>query len=84
MANAITAVRALLSLMLLFCPTMSPLFYAVYFFAGITDIFDGCIARKTGSDSELGAKLDTAADFVFVCICLFKFLPVLAMPEWIY
>lgn len=47
-------------------------------------MLDGWIARRTGSTSELGAKLDTAADCVFVVVCLIKLLPVLAIPLWIY
>ena len=30
---------------------------------------DGAIARRTKSDSELGAILDTIADIVFVAVC---------------
>lgn len=35
---------------------------AVFVLAGITDAFDGLIARQTGQKSELGAWLDPAAD----------------------
>ena len=33
-------------------------------FCGLTDMIDGTVARKTGSDSKFGARLDTVADFV--------------------
>ena len=47
-------------------------------------MIDGPVARKTGTVSELGAKLDTAADFVFVAVCLWKLLPILAVPLWLW
>ena len=33
-------------------------------------MIDGLVARKTGTVTEFGAKLDTAADFVLVAVCL--------------
>ena len=47
-------------------------------------MIDGPVARKTGTVSELGAKLDTAADFVFVAVCLWKLLPGLSVPLWLW
>ena len=40
--------------------------------------------RKTGTVSEFGSRLDTAADIVFVAVCLIKLLPVLHVPGWLY
>jgi len=45
---------------------------------------DGWVARKTNTVSEFGAKLDTIADIVFVIVCLFKLLPVMDIPVWLY
>ena len=84
MANIITFIRILLSLFLLFCPVFSPAFIVLYIAAGITDMIDGAIARKTNTVSEFGSKLDTSADFVFVAVCLMKLLPVLHVPVWLY
>ena len=47
-------------------------------------MIDGAVARKTGTVSEFGSKLDTAADIVFIVVCLVKLLPVLHIPVWIY
>ena len=44
---------------------------------------DGTIARKTGSVSDFGSKLDTAADFVLVTVCMIKMIPVLDIPIWL-
>lgn len=83
-ANLITGVRILCSIALLFCQPFSPPFIVLYLIAGITDMTDGAMARKTNTTSELGAKLDTAADFVFVAVCLWKLLPSLAVPLWLW
>lgn len=84
MANAITISRIVSSLILLLCPTLSASFYCVYVLTGITDFLDGFIARRTHTTSQLGAKIDTIADTIFVVVCLIKFLPEIRFPLWIY
>ena len=84
MANIITIIRILCSIALLFCPVFSAVFYTLYITAGISDMVDGWVARRTHTASELGAKLDTIADIVFVIVCLVKLLPVLDIPNWLY
>lgn len=84
MANLITAIRILCSIALLFCAALSPWFYALYITAGVSDMVDGWVARKTNTVSDLGSKLDTVADIIFVSVCLVKLLPVLHLPVWIY
>lgn len=84
MANIITCIRILCSIAILFCPAFSAAFYSLYISAGLTDIMDGWVARKTNTASEFGAKLDTMADIVFVIVCLFKLLPVMDIPVWLY
>lgn len=84
MANLITSCRILLSLLLLFFPALSPGFYGLYLAAGLSDMLDGFVARRTNSASPLGAKLDSMADLVFLAVCLIKLLPVLALPVWLW
>jgi CDP-diacylglycerol--glycerol-3-phosphate 3-phosphatidyltransferase len=84
MANTITFFRIAVSIVLLFCPVFSPAFYVFYIVAGVSDMLDGFVARKTDTVSKLGARLDTMADFVFVVVCLIKLLPVLHIPAWLY
>ena len=84
MANVITVIRIVCSIILLFCRPLSPWFNALYITAGISDIFDGIIARQTNTASELGSKLDTIADFVFTAVCLVKLIPVLEFRPWMY
>jgi Phosphatidylglycerophosphate synthase len=83
MANIITGIRIICSIALLFCPVLSPEFYALYITAGFSDIADGAVARKTGTVSEFGSKFDTAADFVLVAVCLIKLIPVIHVPNWL-
>ena len=75
-ANIITASRILFSVLLLFLPVLGAGFYVTYLLCGITDMIDGTIARKTGTVSEFGARLDTVADLVFLSVSLTKFLPI--------
>ena len=84
MANCITIIRILLSVGLLFCPALSPSFFALYLLAGLTDMIDGPVARKTHTATAFGAKLDTAADILFAAVCLVKLLPVLNIPLWMF
>ncbi len=83
MANTITAVRIVCSIALLFFPVFSPAFYTLYIVAGISDMTDGTVARKTGTVSEFGSKLDTGADFVLVVVCLIKLIPIIRAPIWL-
>ena len=84
MANIITILRILCSIAILFCPVFSVAFYSLYITAGLTDMIDGWVARKTNTVSEFGAKLDSVADFVFVVVCLAKLLPIMDFPTWLY
>ena len=83
MAHIITGVRIVCSIALLFFPVFSPAFYTLYIVAGVSDMVDGPIARKAGTASDLGSKLDTAADFLLVAVCLIKMIPVLDIPLWL-
>lgn len=56
------------------------MFCVLYAITGISDILDGFIARQTGTESETGAKLDTAADMAFTIACMFKLIPLLNLP----
>ena len=47
-------------------------------------MIDGTIARKTGTVSPLGARLDTVSDFVFMFVCVVRILPRMRLPVWIW
>ena len=84
MANIVTGARILLSVLMLFVPVMSPGFWAVYTAAGLSDMLDGPIVRRTRTASDLGARLDTLADMAFAAACLIRLLPVLTIPAWLW
>ena len=77
LADSMTALRILASGCLLVLPMGSVWFLAVYTLAGLTDALDGWVARKTGTSSEFGARLDSIADLLFYGILLFRLFPVL-------
>ncbi|MBO7478104.1 MAG: CDP-alcohol phosphatidyltransferase family protein [Salinivirgaceae bacterium] len=83
LANAITTVRILCSAAILFCNALTPTFFALYVAAGVSDIADGWVARRTNTASEFGSKFDTAADTVFVIVCLIKLIPAIDIPVWL-
>ncbi len=68
MANVITGIRILVSAALLLCSVFSPILYAMYLIAGLSDMADGIVARKTNSVSEFGSRFDSIADFVFAAV----------------
>ena len=37
-------------------------FFAVYTITGFSDVLDGWLARKTGTESDFGAKLDSISE----------------------
>lgn len=83
-ANIVTGLRIVFSLIMLYFPVFSPGFYACYLPAGITDMVDGTIARKLGTESEFGEKLDTIADIIFAAAALYKLLPVMVLSTGIW
>ena len=84
MANIITCCRILFSVFLLWTSPFSFLFYVWYLMAGLTDMMDGIVARKTNTVSHFGSKLDTFADFIFFIICFLKIYPCLQFTNWIW
>jgi len=83
-ANILTGCRILGSILLLFFPAFSAAFYIIYLFCGFSDMVDGTIARKTNSTSRFGSQLDTIADLIFVMASLFKLLPAIHIPGWLW
>jgi CDP-diacylglycerol--glycerol-3-phosphate 3-phosphatidyltransferase len=84
MPNAISALRFLGAVCLLFFGVESYAFWAIYFVCGLSDMADGYLARKLGCVSKTGAMLDSLADLAFVICCCFKLISVLALPKWLW
>jgi CDP-diacylglycerol--glycerol-3-phosphate 3-phosphatidyltransferase len=77
--NTLTFLRILGSVMLLFLEPLSTPFFTLYLVCGATDILDGYIARKTHNISKVGAALDSIADFIFLAVMLFLFIPIISL-----
>ena len=82
--NAISALRFLGAVFLLFFRVESCAFWVIYFVCGLSDMADGYLARKLGCESKAGAMLDSLADLVFMVCCCFKLIPALAFPKWLW
>ena len=83
-ANIITGLRILCSILLLFFPVPSSGFFILYLLCGFSDMADGIIARKTNTASEFGARLDSVSDIIFLATAMIKLLPVFYIPEWLW
>lgn len=83
-ANLITLSRIVLSLALLFLSPLSVAFGVLYLLGGVSDMADGFVARKTHTESETGAKLDSAADLIFVTVSAVKLLPLVRLNTWLW
>ena len=86
LANVITFTRVVGSVLFVFIPIESDLFYVIYTYCGISDILDGFIARKTKTTSEFGSKLDGASDLLFYSFMMYKIWPYLEcyLPSYIW
>lgn len=85
-ANAVTSLRLFGAIAMIFIAPLSVAFYVVYTICGLSDGIDGTIARKTGTSSEFGARLDSVSDILFYAVMFVKLMPVLLeeMPMWIW
>ena len=72
LASYITLLRIMLIIPILYLTKISEEYLALMLFivAGLTDYFDGFIARKTKTETSLGAFLDLLADKLLVCLVL--------------
>jgi len=79
--NALSIARIVIAAILLpgalfgFIPALETLFMVLYITAGLTDLFDGPLARRFNPGSKMGANLDGTADYIFIAVCLITILP---------
>ena len=84
LANIITSLRIMGSVVLLLFDVSSFPFYITYLLCGFSDMIDGAIARRMGSVSKLGARLDSASDLIFMFACSLKILPIMNISIWLW
>lgn len=75
--NVLSGLRILLAMGLLLIPPLGLSFYVLYLMCGLTDILDGFLARRLQAESSFGSRLDSVADFLLVCILLWRLIPVI-------
>lgn len=85
-ADAMTMLRIAGTVLLVFLRPLSAGFLLVYTLTGLTDALDGWLARRTGTASSFGARLDSAADLLFFAAMLIRLFPVLlqALPAQLW
>lgn len=60
--NILTASRIIIAIVILFIKPYSIAFYVIFGYCGISDLFDGVIARALKNESSFGSLLDTIGD----------------------
>lgn len=75
--------RIVLALCLFFVTPFSVSFFVLYFICGLSDITDGFLARKYHFTSELGAKLDSLGDFIFIAVLLYILYPYVQLTNYL-
>ena len=73
--NMLSILRMLGTLALVFVQPVTLPFFVIYTLCGVSDVLDGWIARATDSTSELGSRLDSAADLMFYVVMMLRILP---------
>ncbi|WP_245671825.1 CDP-alcohol phosphatidyltransferase family protein [Desulfuribacillus stibiiarsenatis] len=81
--NFISLSRIILSLSLFLITPFSQAFYLIYIYCGISDMLDGFLARKMGTESRFGEILDSIADMVMVAVLLVILFPIIKPSELI-
>lgn len=79
--NYLSFCRMLLSVILLAVKPLSIVFYILYIACGLSDMLDGYIARRTGSSSRFGAKLDTIADLIMTVVLFMILYPIVHLTK---
>ncbi|MCO7124466.1 CDP-alcohol phosphatidyltransferase family protein [Sporolactobacillus shoreicorticis] len=81
--NVLSISRIIFVILLLFTYKNSWIFVVLYAAAGLTDLLDGPIARRTNSQSRFGARLDSFADvmmYAVLCILFFYWAGNIVVP----
>jgi CDP-diacylglycerol--glycerol-3-phosphate 3-phosphatidyltransferase len=83
-ANILTASRFVFAIGMVLTAPFSAAFWLCYLGGGISDLLDGPIARALHIQSEVGAKLDSAADLVFAAAIAVVVVRNVPMPTWLW
>ena len=83
--NILTLVRIVLCPFILWSITVGLLGFAFFLFAlaALTDVLDGRLARRYGTDTKAGAYLDVIADFALVSMTTTGLVLIGTLPVWL-
>ena len=86
LANLITAIRIVLSFVLISLVPSTKEFLVVYTICGSTDVLDGFVARTLNITSKFGSVLDSISDLIFYAVMIIKLWRPLhnALPLYIW
>ena len=74
-ANLITLIRIFGAIALIVLEPLSLPFFIVYGVCGLSDAFDGLVARKLGVESSFGSALDSLSDLLFYGVMAARLFP---------
>jgi CDP-diacylglycerol--glycerol-3-phosphate 3-phosphatidyltransferase len=84
LANMITVSRLICAATLLFIVPFTLIFWVLYGYCGVSDFADGLVSRIMKQQSDLGAKLDSVADVVFLFTMVIIVVSSISIPLWIW
>jgi len=82
--NIISTSRGIAAIAMLFVPVFSMPFWTLYCWGGVSDMIDGPIARKMNEVSEMGSRIDSIADLLFLVCSAIVLFPIISLPLWIW
>lgn len=83
-ANILTALRFVFAIGMVLAAPFSAAFWVCYLGGGVSDLLDGPVARALHIQSEVGAKLDSAADLAFAAAIAVVVVRSVPLPTWLW
>ena len=83
-ANILTASRIFFAAGMVLTAPFSAAFWVCYLGGGVSNLLDGPVARALHIQSEVGAKLDSAADLVFAAAIAAVVVRSVPLPTWLW
>jgi phosphatidylglycerophosphate synthase len=83
--NMLSGIRIVFAGLILWFLLIEVFNISLYLFiaAALTDLMDGALARKLGTDSRTGAYIDVSADFILVFLTSLGLILIKVFPVWL-
>ncbi|MBM7541038.1 CDP-alcohol phosphatidyltransferase family protein [Amphibacillus cookii] len=82
--NILSLLRIVMATLLLIAFQYPVIFSFMFIIIGLTDIFDGYLARRLNCESNYGARLDSIGDFIFFMVVCFFAIYTDLISTWLY